>query len=64
MHDRYSGSTQSPWTVSQRMHNREKLQQAQKAELDIRRDKQRLEDEKAEFELTVNRRADDERAGH
>jgi len=42
--------------------NREKLQQAQKAELEIRHDKQRLEDAKAEFELTINRRIDEERA--
>jgi hypothetical protein len=42
--------------------NREKLQQAQKAELDIRRDRQRLEDEKKEFELTVTRKMDEQRA--
>jgi hypothetical protein len=40
---------------------RDKLKKAQDAELDLRKKTRSLEDEKREFELTVNRRLDEER---
>jgi hypothetical protein len=47
---------------SQLKENRDKLQESQQAELDLRRERVRLEDEKAAFELNVTRRLDEERA--
>ena len=56
----------SDWSCSisaaRRKENRDKLQKSQKAELDVRRERQRLEDEKTAFELNFTRRLDEERA--
>jgi hypothetical protein len=46
---------------SQLKETKDKLQAAQKAELDLRKERRELEDQKAALELTVNRKLDEER---